>query len=260
MRAKTGTMKGVKAQLTLRYRPVSDTLTAFVRTIVTDDGAEITGFDQTVTSDKLDADTIVEWADVDGAPMMVALQQMHASVRTMVEGLPPVVALLAGELIEFARDSHSTATSADLMRTFDAIHEVEVSTVRRPKVTVAKRRAARATSKGVEAALVDLAERIETQNALAPDEAPVLWALRDLAYSIADGEGLSSERSADAAAHTIASVGMRSQVQRQQLMSIVNDLRNQSSWSRAIATANASFDLDRAHSVQVDAVDVDADE
>ena len=250
-------MKGVKAQLTLRYRPVSDTLTAFVRTIITDDGAEITGFDQTVTSEKLDADTVVEWADFDGAQVMVALQQMHASVRTMVEGLPRVVALLAGELIEFARDNHSTASSADLMRTFDTTHEVDVSTVRRPAAIVAKRRAAKATSKGVEAALVDLAERIETQNVLSSDEAPVLWALRDLAYSIADGEGLSSERSADAAAHTIASVGMRSQVQRQQLMSIVNDLRNQASWSRAIDTANASFDVDHARSVQVDAIDAD---
>ena len=257
MRGETGTMEGVKAHLTLRYRPVSDTVTAFVRTIVTDDGEEITGFDREVTSEKLDADTVVEWAQYDGADMLVALQQMHASVRTMVEGLPPVVALLAGELIEHARENRSTDTGADLMQAFDAQHDVELSTVRRPKVVVAKRRAARATSKGVEAALVGLAERIETQHVLTPDEAPVVWAIRDLAYSISDGEGLSSERSADAAARTIANSGMRSQVQRQQLMSIVNDLRHQSNWPRAIASANSSFGAEPALDVQVDTAGAD---
>ena len=255
MRSETGTMWEVKAQLTLRYRPVSDTVTAFVRALIDDDGNVITGFDEVVITEKLDADTVVEWADVDGHQILVALQQMHASVRTMVDGLPSVVALLASELIEGSRDHRSAGT--ELLHTFDVVHEVALTAVARPKTSAKRSRAPRATSKGVEAALVDLAERIERSRPMTDDEAPVVWAIRDLAYSISDGEGLSSERTADAAVRTIRKSTMRSQAERRQLLSIVNDLRSQANWSRAIRTANSSFGTEAALDVQLDGVDAD---
>ena len=250
-------MGTVKARLSLRYRPISDTVVALVRSVVDDRGDEIAGFDSNITSEKLDADTLVEWSSIDGHDVLVALQQMHASVRTMVDGLPPVVAILATELIEKARAEHVAETSEDLVRSYEVVHEVSVESVRRPRSPARRRRAPKATSKGVEAALVDLAERIEQSHQLTEAEAPVVWAIRDLAYSVSDGEGLSSERTADAAARTIRNSGLRSRTQRQQLLSIVNDLRSQSNWSRAIQTANSTFGAEPALDVSLDGVDSD---
>jgi hypothetical protein len=194
---------------------------------------------------------------VEGDEILVALQQMHASVRSMVEGLPSVMAALSTELIERAREEHRPETSDDMMRSFEVEHEIASALLRRPATTVPRRRAPRATSKGVEAALVDLAERIEASKQFTDDEAPVVWAIRDLAYSVSDGEGLSSERTADAAARTIRNSSFKSRAQRQQLLSIVNDLRHQANWSRAITTANSSFGVGAELDVSLDGVDAD---
>jgi hypothetical protein len=71
----------------------------------------------------------------------------------------------------------------------------------------------------------------------------VAHVLRDLASSISDGEGLSSERTVEVAFNKISKTGMRSQVQKKELLSMVNDLRDQRTWQSAIDKALTTPEL-----------------
>jgi hypothetical protein len=111
----------------------------------------------------------------------------------------------------------------------------------RPITITAPVRATKATTKAVEAALHHMIDSAEAAN----DDAmrPSIAALRDLALSIGDGEGLSSARSAEATFQTISQSNMRSRRQQQAWLNVVNDLRDQRTWSRAIEAAMESPDV-----------------
>ncbi|MEY2610567.1 MAG: hypothetical protein EBX99_10090 [Acidimicrobiia bacterium] len=238
----------MKAHLTLKYRPLSDTVLGFVEGLTPDAGESSTlpDISSTVVRDRLDADTTVEWAPIDGVDVLVGFQQLHASVRPRVEGLPGLIGVLVTELILKAKDDEDTEDvvggPASILRSFEMRHDVDVTMLVKPVVVRERVRAPRATTKGVEAALHHMIDRAEVNED--DSSRPALAALRDLAASIGDGEGLSSERTAEAAFQAISSSGMRSRQQQTAWLNVVNDLRDQRTWSRAIQSAMSAPDSD----------------
>lgn len=243
----TGNIRSVKAQLTLKYRPLSDTVLGFVEGLVPDEGEPSTTPDisSTVVRDRVDADTTVEWAPIEGADVLVGFQQLHASVRPRVDGLPGLISVLVTELILRAKDD-DTATDlsgpAAILRTFEMRHVVDLVKLVRPVAVGERRRAPRATTKGVEAALHHLIDNVETADDEDETSRPAIAALRDLASSIGDGDGLSSERTVEATFQAITNSGMRSRRQKDMMLRVVNDLRDQRTWPRAIESAMAAPD------------------
>ena len=236
----------VKALLTLRYRPLSDTVIASVDTLEaeSDDESMIPDLNSGVVRERLDADTTVEWISLNDSQILVGLQQMHASVRSYVDGIPPVIAQFVTDLIELARDNQDGPEStSSLLKTHELTRRVEVSMLLKPVQVNPKRRASRATSKGVEAALHQVIENYENLPLPSVDEQSVASALRDLAMSISDGEGLTSERTVDATFNTISKSGMRSQRKKTELLALVNDLRDQRTWQSAIDKALTTPEL-----------------
>lgn len=100
-------MVNVKALLTLRYRPVSDTVIAYVDALEPDvnDSGVVPDLDSGVVREKLDADTTAEWVTIDGTDVLVGIQQMHASVGSYVGGMPPFMAQLLTDIVLLAKDS-----------------------------------------------------------------------------------------------------------------------------------------------------------
>ena len=238
---------GVKAQLTLKYRVLSDTVLGFVEGMIPDDGESESTPDvsSSIVRDRLDADTTVEWAPVGGVDVLVGFQQLHASVRPRVEGLPGLISVLVTELVLKAKDEDSapaTTGPAAILRTFEMRHDVDVTLLVKPTVVHEPRRAPRATTKGAEAALHHLIERAEIIEGEDPTSRRALSALRDLAASIGDGDGLSSERTAEATFQAITNSAMRSRQHKDMLLRVVEDLRDQRTWSRAIENAMAAPD------------------
>ncbi|MCX6534375.1 MAG: hypothetical protein NTW34_09385, partial [Actinobacteria bacterium] len=84
---------------------------------------------------------------------------------------------------------------------------------------------------------------------------PMYPALRDLVQSIGDGEGLSSERAVDATFHAISKSPMPSQRRKTELLSLVNDLRDQRTWQSAIDKALSETEAPLR--VDVDGADTD---
>ncbi len=243
-------MEFVKALLTLRYRPLSDAVIAYVDAFEpdNDDSSVVPDVNAGVAREKLDADTTVEWISYKNSQFLVGIQQMHASVRSYVEGMPPVIAQFITDLVELARDTESSVeqsseSSAALLKTHELTRRVDISMLKRPVQIVPKRRATRATSKGVEAALHYVIESFEDMPLPNADEQMVTGALRDLATSISDGEGLTSERTVDATFNTISRSGMRSQRKKTELLALVNDLRDQRTWQSAIDKALTTPEL-----------------
>ena len=239
-------MKSVKALLTLRYRPLSDTVIAYVDAIEPEaaDTTAIPDLELGVVREKLDADTTAEWIAVEGRDVLVGLQQMHASVRSFVDGLPPIVAQFVTDLVVLSRDSEAPLDpQAALLKTHEMTRRVDISMLKRPPRIEPKRRASRATSKGVEAALHYVIESLEDLPKPLAVEQSVSGALRDLAASIGEGEGLSSERTAEATFNRILKSEMRSQKTKSELLGLVNDLRDQRTWQSAIDKALKSPDL-----------------
>jgi hypothetical protein len=239
-------MEFVKALLTLRYRPLSDTV------IVSVDALEAESHDDSVAPDinagvvreRLDADTTAEWISFKNSQILVGLQQMHASVRSYVDGMPPVMAQFVTDLVELARDSQDAPDStSSLLKTYELTRRIDVSMLLRPAQIQPKRRASRATSKGVEAALHQVIEHYEKMPRPSIDEQSVASALRDLAMSISDGEGLTSERTVDATFNTISKSELRSQRKKTELLALVNDLRDQRTWQIAIDKALTTPEL-----------------
>jgi hypothetical protein len=99
-------MEIVKALLTLRYRPLSDTVIASVDALEAEskDESLVPDLNAGVVRERMDADTTVEWISLKDSQILVGLQQMHSSVRSYVDGMPPVVAQFVTDLIELARD------------------------------------------------------------------------------------------------------------------------------------------------------------
>ena len=239
-------MEFVKALLTLRYRALSDTV------IVSVDALEAESHDDSVAPDinagvvreRLDADTTAEWISFKNSQILVGLQQMHASVRSYVDGMPPVMAQFITDLVELARDSQDAPDStSSLLKTYELTRRIDVSMLLRPAQIQPKRRASRATSKGVEAALHQVIEHYEKMPRPSIDEQSVASALRDLAMSISDGEGLTSERTVDATFNTISKSELRSQRKKTELLALVNDLRDQRTWQIAIDKALTTPEL-----------------
>lgn len=251
----------MKAHLTLKYRPLSDTVLGFVEGLSPEAGESASTPDITtnIVRDRLDADTTVEWAPIGGVDVLVGFQQIHASVRPHVEGLPAVIGILVTELILKAQDDDNETFEpsgpASILRSFEMRHDVNVTMLVKPVAVRDRVRAPRATTKGVEAALHHMIDRAE----ISDDESsrPALAALRDLAASIGDGEGLSSERTADAAFQAISASGMRSRRQQTAWLNVVNDLRDQRTWSRAINSAMSAPDPDAMSEVDAAANDED---
>lgn len=239
-------MEIVKALLTLRYRPLSDTVIAYVDALEPEvnDSAVVPDLDSGVVREKLDADTTAEWVTIDSTDVLVGIQQMHASVRSYVEGMPPFMAQLLTDIVLLARDSDGPESSQTaLLKTHEMTRRLDISLLQRPAVTNEKRRASRATSKGVEAALHQVIENYENLPLPSLDEQSVASALRDLAMSISDGEGLTSERTVDATFNSISKSGMRSQRKKIELLGLVNDLRDQRTWQSAIDKALTTPEL-----------------
>lgn len=237
----------MKAQLTLKYRALSDTVLGFVEGMIPDggDAAPTPDISSSIVRDRLDADTTVEWAPIGGVDVLVGFQQLHASVRPRVEGLPGLIGVLVTELILKAKDDDSTSAAtgpAAILRTFETQHDVDITMLVRPVATIERRRAPRATAKGAEAALHHLIERAEIIEGEDPTSRRALSALRDLASSIGDGDGLSSERTAEATFQAISNSGMRSRQHKDMLLRVVEDLRDQRTWPRAIENAMAAPD------------------
>ena len=141
----------MKAHLTLKYRPLSDTVLGFVEGLTPDAGESSTlpDISSTVVRDRLDADTTVEWAPIDGVDVLVGFQQLHASVRPRVEGLPGLIGVLVTELILKAKDDEDTEDvvggPASILRSFEMRHDVDVtmlvkSVLREPPPRVSRRR------------------------------------------------------------------------------------------------------------------------
>jgi hypothetical protein len=238
---------GVKAQLTLKYRALSDTVLGFVEGMIPDEGdsAPTPDIESSIVRDRLDADTTVEWAPIGGVDVLVGFQQLHASVRPRVEGLPGLVGVLVTELILKAKDDESSSDAAGpaaILRTFEMRHDVDVALLVKPTAVTETRRASRATTKGAEAALHHLIDRAEIIEQEDPASRRALSALRDLATSIGDGDGLSSERTAEATFQAITNSGMRSRRHKDMLLRVVDDLRDQRTWPRAIENAMAAPD------------------
>ena len=239
-------MEFVKALLTLRYRPLSDTVIASVDALEAEvqDVSAVPDINAGVARERLDADTTAEWISFNEAQILVGLQQMHASVRSYVDGMPPVVAQFVTDLVELARDNQEAPDStSSLLKTHELTRRVDVSMLLRPVQLQPKRRASRATSKGVEVALHQVIENYENLPRPTIDEQSVASALRDLAMSISDGEGLTSERTVDATFNTISRSEMRSQRKKTELLALVNDLRDQRTWQSAIDKALTTTEL-----------------
>jgi len=237
----------VKARLILKYRVLSDTALGFVEELIPGDGdtAPTPDISSSIVRDRLDADTTVEWAPIEGVDVLVGFQQLHASVRPRVEGLPGLIGVLVTELILNAKDDQSSSEVVDpvaILRSFEMRHDVDVAMLLRPTVVNEPRRASRATTKGAEAALHHLIDRAEIIEGEEPLSRRALSALRDLAASIGDGDGLSSERTAEAAFQAISNSPMRSRVNKDMLLRVVDDLRDQRTWHRAIESAMAAPD------------------
>ena len=238
---------GVKAQLTLKYRVLSDTVLGFVEGMTPDEGetAPTPDISSSVVRDRLDADTTVEWAPVGGVDVLVGFQQLHASVRPRVEGLPGLIGVLVTELILKAKDDESVSDMsgpAAILRTFEMRHTIDIAMLVKPTAVTERRRATRATTKGAEAALHHLIDRAEIIEGEDPTSRRALSALRDLASSIGDGDGLSSERTAEATFQAITNSGLRSRQHKDMLLRVVDDLRDQRTWPRAIENAMAAPD------------------
>jgi len=238
---------GVKAQLTLKYRVLSDTVLGFVEGMTPDEGetAPTPDISSSVVRDRLDADTTVEWAPVGGVDVLVGFQQLHASVRPRVEGLPGLIGVLVTELILKAKDDESVSDMsgpAAILRTFEMRHAIDIAMLVKPTAVTERRRATLATTKGAEAALHHLIDRAEIIEGEDPTSRRALSALRDLASSIGDGDGLSSERTAEATFQAITNSGMRSRQHKDMLLRVVDDLRDQRTWPRAIENAMAAPD------------------
>ena len=239
-------MVNVKALLTLRYRPVSDTVIAYVDALEPDvnDSGLVPDLESGVVREKLDADTTAEWVTINGTDVLVGIQQMHASVGSYVGGMPPFMAQLLTDIVLLAKDSEDPeASQAALLKTHEMTRRLDISLLHRPAVINEKRRASRATSKGVEAALHYVIDSFEHSPRPLPSDESVAHVLRDLASSISDGEGLSSERTVEAAFNKISKTGMRSQTQKKELLSMVNDLRDQRTWQSAIDKALTTPEL-----------------
>lgn len=236
----------MQAQLTLKYRPLSDTVLGFVEGITSDEGESSTSPDlsSSIVRDRIDADTTVEWSPIGGVDVLVGFQQLHASVRPRVEGLPGLIGVLVTELILKSKDDDASDPSspAAILRTVEMRHTVDVTMLVRPITVAETRRAARATTKGAEAALHHLIDRAEILEGDDPTSRRALSALRDLASSIGDGDGLSSERTAEATFQAITASGMRSRQHKDMLLRVVDDLRDQRTWPRAIENAMAAPD------------------
>ena len=237
----------MKAQLTLKYRVLSDTVLGFVEGMTPDEGetAPTPDISSSVVRDRLDADTTVEWAPVGGVDVLVGFQQLHASVRPRVEGLPGLIGVLVTELILKAKDDESVSDMsgpAAILRTFEMRHAIDIAMLVKPTAVTERRRATRATTKGAEAALHHLIDRAEIIEGEDPTSRRALSALRDLASSIGDGDGLSSERTAEATFQAITNSGMRSRQHKDILLRVVDDLRDQRTWPRAIENAMAAPD------------------
>ena len=145
----------MKANVTLKYRPLSDTVMAYVDGLLADNAeSEQIPDISDVRRDRVDADTLVEWSMVDGKEYLVGVQQMHASVRPHVEGIPSVIGVLVTELVLVSRDAAPEADTspASLLRTFEMQHVVDLEQLLRPITITAPVRATKATTKAVEAA------------------------------------------------------------------------------------------------------------
>ena len=239
-------MEFVKALLTLRYRLLSDTVIVSVDALETEshDDSVAPDINAGVVRERLDADTTAEWISFKNSQILVGLQQMHASVRSYVDGMPPVMAQFVTDLVELARDSQDAPDStSSLLKTYELTRRIDVSMLLRPAQIQPKRRASRATSKGVEAALHQVIEHYEKMPRPSIDEQSVASALRDLAMSISDGEGLTSERTVDATFNTISKSELRSQRKKTELLALVNDLRDQRTWQIAIDKALTTPEL-----------------
>lgn len=239
-------MEFVKALLTLRYRLLSDTVIVSVDALETEshDDSVAPDINAGVVRERLDADTTAEWISFKNSQILVGLQQMHASVRSYVDGMPPVMAQFVTDLVELARDKQDAPDStSSLLKTYELTRRIDVSMLLRPAQIQPKRRASRATSKGVEAALHQVIEHYENMRRPSIDERSVASALRDLAMSISDGEGLTSERTVDATFNTISKSELRSQRKKTELLALVNDLRDQRTWQIAIDKALTTPEL-----------------
>ena len=103
---------------------------------------------------------------VDGKEYLVGVQQMHASVRPHVEGIPSVIGVLVTELVLVSRDAAPEADTspASLLRTFEMQHVVDLEQLLRPITITAPVRATKATTKAVEAALHHMIDSAEAAN------------------------------------------------------------------------------------------------
>jgi hypothetical protein len=219
---------------------VSDTVIAYVDALEPDvnDSGVVPDLDSGVVREKLDADTTAEWVTINGTDVLVGIQQMHASVGSYVGGMPPFMAQLLTDIVLLAKDSDDPeASQAALLKTHEMTRRLDISLLNE------KRRASRATSKGVEAALHFVIDSFEHSPRPLPSDESVAHVLRDLASSISDGEGLSSERTVEAAFNKISKTGMRSKTQKKELLSMVNDLRDQRTWQSAIDKALTTPEL-----------------
>ena len=123
-------MEIVKALLTLRYRPLSDTVIASVDALEAEpkDESSVPDLNSGVARERLDADTTAEWISFKNSQILVGLQQMHASVRSYVDGMPPVIARFVTDLIELARDNQDAPEStSSLLKTHELTRRVDVS-------------------------------------------------------------------------------------------------------------------------------------
>lgn len=258
MPSQGGNMGDVKALLTLRYRPLSDTVVAFVDSLEGDaeDRGDLPNLEKGVVREKLDADTAVEWLRINRRDVLIGLQQMHASVNSYIEGMPPTISQLVTDLILLARDAkNEDDPQQDLLRTHEMKRRLDISLLQRPPQINEKRRASRETAKGVEASLSHVLDNLESAATPLQLQQPMYPALRDLVQSISDGEGLSSERAVDATFHAISKSPMPSQRRKTELLSLVNDLRDQRTWQSAID--KALLETEAPLRVDVDGADTD---
>ena len=123
-------MEFVRALLTLRYRPLSDTVIASVDALEAENSetSSVPDINAGVVRERLDADTTAEWIPFRDSQVLVGLELMHASVRSYVDGMPPVVAQFVTDLIDLARDSQDVSdVTSSLLKTHELKRRVDVS-------------------------------------------------------------------------------------------------------------------------------------
>ena len=244
-----GSIEPVKAELVVKYRRLSDTAIGWVSSVVPEPG----DFDLHADShrENLDADTSVEWKTVDGRDFAIGFQVMHASVGGRVTSLPWIVNEIIHELVEAERSTPRPDDPRLMLKATERVASVDFAALVRPPSVVAKQSVPLHAAKGVEASLSELIARLE--KTLSPDEKnePGLPALRDLLSSISGGQGLSSERTAEATLDALLRSNWSNRSAWKQARLVTSQLRFQPSWPEAIQSALMSHD-------DVDAIDDDS--